>query len=282
MKKALACFIVLLLSPLFLRAQVADNTALVGTVTDPTGSMVVAAKVTGVNRDTKVTYTGTTNAEGFYSIPFVSPGTYDITVEMTGFRKMTSTGVVVEINHAVRTDFSLSVGSETSTVSVSADNPPLSTDDALLGETIASQQVHDLPLNGRHAIDLAATASNITISGNALTGNPPGNRASGSGTRNINNSISLDGISIMNNLITTATLSPNPDALSAVQTQNGNYTAQYGDYLGVHINLVSRTGTNQFHGTAYNFLQNDAMNAKSWLQPTTGLAAQKPKLRYNL
>jgi len=278
-KKAIACYLVLLLSPLFLRSQVADNTALVGTVTDPTGSVVVGSKVVGVNQETKVSYTGTTNSEGYYSIPFVSPGTYDVTVEMAGFRKMTSTGVVVQLNHSVRTDFALSVGSETSVVSVSADTPALSTDDALLGETIDSQQVHDLPLNGRHAIDLAATASNITISGQALTGNPPGNRASGSGTRNINNSISLDGISIMNNLITTATLSPNPDALSAVQTQNGNYTAQYGDYLGVHINLVSRTGTNKFHGTAYDYIQNDALNAKSWLA-TPG--SRKSKLRYNL
>src|SRR5206468_12735764 len=167
-KKALACYLILLLSPLFLHAQVADNTALVGTVSDPTGSVVTNAKVVGVNQETKVSYTGTTNAEGYYSIPFVSPGTYDVNVEMSGFRKMTSTGVIVQLNHSVRTDFALSVGSETSVVSVSADTPALSTDDALLGETIESQQVHDLPLNGRHAIDLAATASNITISGNAL------------------------------------------------------------------------------------------------------------------
>ena len=108
MKKALACYLAILLSPLFLRAQVADNTALVGTVTDPTQSVVVGAKVVGVNQDTKVSYTGTTNSEGYYSIPFVSPGIYDITVEMSGFRKMTATGVVVQINHAVRTDFSVS------------------------------------------------------------------------------------------------------------------------------------------------------------------------------
>ena len=281
MKKVI-CYLALLIAPIVLRAQVADNTALVGTVTDPTGSVVSGVKVVGTNRDTKVSYSGTSNAEGYYSIPFVSPGTYDINVETSGFKKMTATGVIVTINHAVRTDFTLSVGSETAEISVSADTPPLSTDDALLGETIDSQQVHDLPMNGRHAIDLAATASNITISGNALTGTPPGNRASGSGTRNINNSISLDGISIMNNLITTATLSPNPDALSAVQTQNGNYTAQYGDYLGVHINLVSKSGTNKLHGTVYDYLQNDAMNAKSWLQPTTGISAKKSPLRYNL
>ncbi|MBS1822842.1 MAG: TonB-dependent receptor [Acidobacteria bacterium] len=279
MKKLLGCLLTLLLAPLFLHAQVADNTALVGTLTDPTGSVVSGAKITATNRDTKVVYTGTSNAEGFYSIPFVSPGTYDINVDTSGFRKMKATGVIVTINHAVRTDFALSVGSETTEISVSADTPPLSTDDALLGETIDQQQVHDLPMNGRHAIDLAATASNITISGNALTGNPPGNRASGSGSRNINNSISLDGISIMNNLITTATLSPNPDALSAVQTQNGNYTAQYGDYLGVHINLVSKSGTNKFHGTVYDYIQNDAMNAKSWLA-TPG--SKVNKLRYNM
>jgi len=281
-KKRIVSLLLLLIAPVFLRAQAADNTSLVGTVTDPTGSVVVGAKVVGTNRDTRVEYAGTTNTEGFYSIPFVSPGTYDITVEMKGFKKVTSTGVVVTINHAVRTDFTISVGSEASEITVSADTPTLSTDDALLGETVDTEKVHDLPLNGRHAIDLAATASNITLTGNALTGNPPGNRASGSGTRPINNSISLDGISIMNNLITTATLSPNPDALDSVQTQNGNYTAQYGDYLGVHINLVSKSGTNKFHGTAYNYLQNDAMNAKGWLQPQTGLASTKPLLRYNL
>ena len=221
---------------------------------------------------------GTTNAEGFYSIPFVAPGTYNVTVEAPGFSKVTTNGVIVTVNLAVRTDAVLKVGSTASEVSVSANTPALSTDDALLGETVDSEKVHDLPLNGRHAIDLAATSSNITISGTALTGNPPGNRASGSGTRSINNSISLDGISIMNNLITTAFIAPNPDALDSVQTQNGNYTAQYGDYLGVHINEITRSGTNAFHGTAYDYLQNDGFNAKSWLQaPNTA----KAQLRYN-
>jgi hypothetical protein len=278
MKRILVYCLMILLSPLMLPAQVSNNTALVGTVTDPSGSVVSGAKVVGTNVNTKVQYTGTTNAEGYYSIPFVSPGTYDVAVEAPGFQKSVTHGVIVTINVAVRTDAALTIGSANTEVTVSANNPPLSTDDALLGETVDSQQVHDLPMNGRRAIDLAATASNITISGQALTGNPPGVRASGSGTRNINNSISLDGISIMNNLITTATLTPNPDALDAVQTQNGNYTAQYGDYLGVHINLVSRSGTNDFHGTIYDYIQNDALNAKSWLAKP---GSKKAQLRYN-
>ena len=277
MKKIALC-IALFLCPLAGYAQVANNTSLVGTVTDPSGSVVVGAKVVGVDRATKVEYPGTTNAEGFYSIPFVNPGTYDVTVEMPGFQKTTVSGVIVTINLAVRADAKLSVGSENTSVSISADTPALSTDDALLGETVNTEQVHDLPMNGRQALSLAQTASNITISGTALTGNPPGNNASGAGTRGVNNSITLDGISIMNNLGSTATLVPNPDALSAVQVQNGNYTAQYGDYLGVHINQVSLTGGNKVHGTIYDYFQNDAMNAKAWLSTP---ATRKPVQRYN-
>src|ERR1700722_9532509 len=262
-----------------LPAQVSNNTALVGTVTDQSGSVVPNAKVVGTNVDTKVEYPGTTNAEGYYSIPFVLPGTYNITVEAPGFSKVATKGVIVTINLAVRTDTVLKVGSTAAEISVSASTPVISTDDALLGETVSTEQVRDLPVLGRQALQLAQTASNVQVSGTALTGNPPGNRASGAGTRSINNSISLDGISIMNNLITTAFIVPNADALDSVQTQNGNYTAQYGDYLGVHINEVTKSGTNSFHGTAYDYLQNDAMNAKSRLQPVT---QAKAPLRYNL
>ncbi len=278
MKRILVCAAIFL-SSFIGYAQVANNTSLVGTVTDPSGSLVAGAKVTGVNVDTKVEYTGTTNQEGYYSIPFINPGTYDITVESPGFNKITSKGVIVTINIAVRTDVTLRVGSTVSEISISAETPSLSTDDALLGETVDAQRVHDLPLNGRNAINLAATTSNITVSGSTLTGNPPGNTASGSGTRGVNNSISLDGISIVNNLITTATLSPNPDALDSVQTQNGNYTAQYGDYIGVHINMVTRTGGNNVHGTAYDYIQNDIFNSYTF-GATPG--SRKSQVRYNL
>ena len=207
MKKALCSLLLLLLSPLMLPAQ-ANQTALVGTVTDQSGSVVPNAKVTGRNVATNVEYTGTTNAEGFYSIPYINPGTYDISVEAPGFSKVTTKGVIVTVNLSVRTDTTLKVGSTAAEISVSASTPAISTDDALLGETVSQQQVRDLPINGRQAIQLAATASNIVVNGTALTGNPPGNRASGAGTRSITNSISLDGISIMNNLITTAFIFP--------------------------------------------------------------------------
>src|SRR6185437_14418686 len=116
MKKALVFCLMLLLSPLMLPAQVSNNTALVGTIVDPSGGVVVGAKVVGVNVDTKVSYPGTTNSEGFYSIPFVAPGTYNVTAQAPGFQKAVTSGVIVTINIAVRTAFTLSIGSATTEV----------------------------------------------------------------------------------------------------------------------------------------------------------------------
>ena len=151
----------------------------------------------------------------------------------------------------MRTDFTLSVGATTDTVSVSASTPPLSTDDATLGETFGTRMVEDLPLNGHNAMEVAALSSNVVIgSKTTFTGVPPGEDFQGAGQREIQNSLTLDGVSIMNNLITAAAARPSTDTISEVQMQSGNYPAQYGSYLGIHINLVSKSGTNDLHGAA--------------------------------
>lgn len=267
MKKSLIYCCVLLLSPLFLRAQIANNTSLVGTVLNQNGSAVGGASVTAVEQTTKARYAATTNAEGYYAITFINSGTYDITVEQTGFKKATTVGVPVAVDLAVRTDFSLKVGSTTETVTVSASTPPLSTDDANLGETFSTQQVADLPVMGHSALDVATLASDVYIgSKTSYTGVPPGEDLEGAGQREIQNSLTLDGVSIMNNLITTAPARPGSDMISEVQMQSGNYPAQYGAYLGIHVNLVSKSGTNDLHGAAYDYVQNTALDAKPFTQ----------------
>jgi hypothetical protein len=260
-------------------AQVANNTSLVGTVTDATGGVIAGAHVTGVNRDTKVSYSGDTNGEGYYSIPFVAPGTYNITVEKSGFQKTTSSGVTVQLNMAARTDFNMSVGSENTEITVSAATPALSTDDALIGDTIDTHQVTNLPVNTRRVMDLATTSSNV-IQGpkTSFTGIPPGANYIGAGTREVTNSLTLDGITIMNSLVSSSPVTPNPDAVSAVQVQSGNYTAQYGAYMGIHINSDTKSGTNTLHGTAYDYVQNDFFNAKPWL---ASRGSKTPKMRFN-
>lgn len=263
MRKLFACFVMLFVGTLTLRAQVANNTSLVGTVVDSSGGVVVGAQVTGVNVATRVSYSGMTNAQGYYSIQFIAPGTYDITVTQSGFEKAVTSGVLVQTNQAVRTNMTLKAGSTSSTVTVSALNPALPTDSSFLGETFDSKQVADLPVMGHSALDVATVASNVYIgSKTSYTGIPPGEDLEGAGQREIQNSLSLDGVSIMNNLITTSPARPSTEMISEVQMQSGNYPAQYGAYLGIHVNMISKSGTNTLHGEAYDYVENTAFNAK--------------------
>ena len=254
------CFLAAIPSP----AQVANNTSLVGTVTDANG-VVMGAKVTAVNAGTNDTYSATTDEQGNYSITFVREGTYSITTEQVGFRKSVQNGILVENNRTVRTDIRLDVGSVSQSVVVNAAVPPISTDEATLAETINSRSVVDLPLNGRDTLKLAATTSNVIIGPkSSQTSVPPGEDFIGAGQREITNSLTLDGITIMNNLITVTHVVPSADAVEEVQVQNGNYTAQYGSYMGVHVNLASKSGTNGLHGALFEFVRNDMFDTHSF------------------
>jgi hypothetical protein len=199
MKKLLYCCLVFLITPLFLRSQVANNTSLVGTVVDTAGLPVIDGQVVATEENTKVKTAAKTNAQGYYSMGFMNPGTYDISVETNGFKKEIKTGVILPVNIAVRTNFSLAIGSAQDTVTVSADTPPMATDDATLSETFNQQTVEDLPIASHNAMDVAAVSSNVYIGAKtSYQGNPPGEDIEGAGQREIQNSISFDGVSIMN------------------------------------------------------------------------------------
>jgi len=153
---------------------------------------------------------------------FILAGVYDIAIEHPGFAKTVNRGVVVQSNQVVRTDVVLRVGATTDVVTVEATSPPISTDDATLSETLNTRSISDLPLNGRDALKLAATTSNVIVGPKSdFTGTPPGEDFIGAGTREITNSLTLDGITIMNNLITVTSVTPNLDAIQEVQIQNG-------------------------------------------------------------
>jgi hypothetical protein len=260
-------------------AQIANNTALVGTVVDASGSSVAGAQVTATEEATQVKYTATTNSQGYYSITFIKSGVYDLSVEKGGFSKERTVGIPVSVDVAVRTDFNLKIGSTTETVTITASTAPLSTDDANLGETFSTKQVEDLPVQGHNALEVAALASNVTIgSKTSYSGNPPGVDFIGAGQRETQNDLTLDGVSIMNNLGNVTPARPGTDMISEVQMQSGNYPAQYGAYLGVHINLVSKVGTNDFHGVVYDYIKNTALNAHNFLDSPT---QKKAPLNYN-
>jgi hypothetical protein len=275
---------IFLLSAFCAYAQLATTTALVGTVTDTTGTSVPGAKVTAVNRGTHDAYPAVTNEQGYYNIQFIAVGDYDLTIEHPGFQSSKVTGIHVDINQAVRTDVALKVGNVVESIVVQATAAAIKTDDATVSEIISTRSVSDLPLNGRDAMLLAVTTPGVILGQKSSTSaTPPGDDFNGAGTREIQNSMSLDGISIMNNLITNTPTRPMVETIQEVEVQTGTYSAQYGAYLGVHINMITKAGTNQIHGALVEFLRNQVLDARSYFTLPTAAnpTASKPPLRQN-
>jgi hypothetical protein len=172
----------------------------------------------------------------------------------------------------------LTIGSVAESVTVEASASVIRTDDASVSEIITTREISDLPLNGRDPMRLAITTAGVIPGLKATDGVPPGQGFIGAGTREIQNSMSLDGISIMNNLITTTPTRPMVESVQEVEVQTGTYSAQYGAYLGVHINMVSKSGTNALHGNLVEFVRNDAFDARPYfLNPNS----RKTVLRQN-
>ena len=258
------CFIALLGAAY---AQIATTTSLVGTVSDSSGKIIAGAKITAINAETLDTYSAITNQDGNYRIDFVRVGTYNVSAEFAGFSRLQHTGSVVTINQIVRNDFALHPGSVQESVSVEAVAPIIKTDDATISATISSTQIADLPMNGRNALMLATTTPGVLPGTKGTQGVPPGQDFIGAGTREIQNSMALDGISIMNNLITTSPTQPMVETVQEVEVQTGTYSAQYGAYMGVHLNMITKGGTNAIHGNFVEFIRNDAFDARGYFLP---------------
>src|SRR3954465_727475 len=243
-------------------AQLASQTALVGTVTDSGNLVVPGAQVTAVNVGTKDTYETTTSSEGYYNIQFVRTGTYEITISLTGFQTFKATGVQVAGNQVVRTDAVLKVGGLTEAVNVEARAQVLTTDSAVVSETIGKRAIVELPLNGRNVWSLASTTPGVLAGINSDIGLS----FRGAGQPEIQNSLSLDGINSSANLLASTSMRPIADAVEEIQVQTGSTSAEYGSYLGVAINVVTKSGTNAMHGSAFNFFKDDALNARGWFE----------------
>src|SRR5579871_2497135 len=259
-------------------AQIATTTSLVGTVTDASGKTVPGAKVTAVNSGTHDAYTAITSEQGYYNLQFVAVGDYNIQVEHPGFEITRVTRVHVDINQVVRNDVTLKIGNVVESVTVQATASAIKTDDAPVSEVISN--VADLPLSGQAGRDPMAIA--ITTPGvlqgtkSAATGTPPGEDFNGAGTREIQNSMALDGISIMNNLITNTPTRPMVETIAEMEVQTGTYSAQYGAYLGAHLNMITKAGTNDIHGALVEFLRNQKLDARNFFARTAN-----PPLRQN-
>ena len=252
------------------RSQEATGRIL-GTVTDPQGAVVPGAKVTVTNTGTQtaqITRDGVTDEEGNYQIPSLPIGTYRVTIERQGFKTFVSEDNRLQINQSLRIDAPLEVGTTTETVEVTGTAAAVETVVPTLGQSVTSRPIVNLPLNGRNVLQLALLQPGVSETNPSDTG---AGFFSIAGGRGDSVTFLLDG-GVNNNLLSNRVVfNPNPDTIAEFRLLTSNYTAEYGRNAGGIISVVTKSGTNEFHGSAFEFLRNDALNANSFFNNRNGL-----------
>ncbi len=260
--------------PAWLSAQV-DTATLVGTVRDASGAVVPGATVAATQVETNMGTTTKTDAEGNYVLTPLKIGKYSVTAEAAGFKKQTRGNITLNVQDRLPVDFDLQVGAVTETVNVSEAAPLVETETSSLGEVIDSRQITDLPLNGRDYLQLATLTTGVTdTSGGGNNGNIGGAFVA-NGTRGDLNNFLLDGIDNNSNDNGWAILRTNVDAIQEFKAQTSTYSAEFGRSGGAVINASIKSGTNQFHGGGFEFLRNDALDARGFFE-----APNQPKAAF--
>ena len=250
------------------RAQVYAG-SITGLVQDPSAAAVPNATVVVTDMGKGVTYSTTTDTSGRYVLRALPPSTYSIRVEAAGFRSERQSGIVLEVNQNLTWNVSLQVGTTQETVEVKAQPPVLATEDAVTGQELNRTKINDLPLIGRAVFDLAMLSPGINQpAGNTFGPNNMANNWISNGSRNAQADILIDGVSTVgveqNTAIVNPLYTPSVDAVQEFKVQQSNFSAEIGFSGATVVNVVTRSGTNDFHGSAYDFLRNDKLNAKNF------------------
>ncbi|MCL4854416.1 MAG: carboxypeptidase regulatory-like domain-containing protein, partial [Bryobacteraceae bacterium] len=248
-------------------AQTID-TGILGTVSDSASGRMAGAVVTITQPQTGLTRSIQTDASGQFEVRYLVPGEYIVEVAATGFQRARRAGIQLQIGQQARLEFTLQVGDVQQTVEVTGAAPLLQTENATLGEVVSHERIVNLPLNGRSFTQLAALTPGVRVVDPSLyTASTDGSRIIANGARDIWMQVNLDGVTMVNNRSNYVNLYPSIDALQEFRVQSGNYSAEYGGNGGANVNLQLRSGTNQFHGSVFEFLRNDAFDARGYFRP---------------
>ncbi|HEY0703543.1 MAG TPA: carboxypeptidase regulatory-like domain-containing protein [Candidatus Acidoferrales bacterium] len=240
------------------------NASMRGTVTDQSGAVVAGAKVTLTNTGTGIARSTTTGSDGLYLFDLVHVGKYKINVEKDGFTTYLQEGIVLELNQNGRVDVALKIGKTSQTVEVTANVAQVDTTGAVLGKVETQRMIVDLPLVDRDTLQLGLLQAGVfSPDQDDSSGNP----FSVSGQRSESLTFLLDGGNNTDFLGNNIVVSPNPDAVEEFKILTNNYDAQYGRTSGGIVNQVTKSGTNDFHGDAFEFIRNDVLNAKDYFLP---------------
>jgi Carboxypeptidase regulatory-like domain len=248
-----------------------------GIVTDSSGSVVPGATVSAINTQTAIHTVVKTDQKGFYSLPDLPVGTYDLEVDVRGFKTFEKTGIVVDANSAIRVDVRLEVGAVSERISVSANAAQVETQNTQMGEVITGQEMTSVPLNGRDFTDLLALQPGVVPNAYSTQGEGLNDRVVGGDTQGMNagdqsingqretsNGFMVNGANVEEGKNNGTTVIPNLDSIAEFRIITNNFDAEYGNYSGGQVNVVTKQGTNSFHGDAFEFNRNTDLNARNY------------------
>ena len=258
--------------------QSSSTGAITGITVDPSGAVVVAAEVTATNDATGDVRTTVSTSSGVYLFPFLPSGTYTLKTSKAGFKELIRTGIVVTVTETVRANLQLQMGKVSEVVTVTTEPELLKTEDSALGDVMNARAVLSLPLASRNytqIIGLSPGVSSEVTDATAL-GRGTGSEAAGDhgfsahGAGTNDNNYQVNGVEV-NDLMGSGSLSggvavPNPDSIEEFKVQTGQYDASYGRNAGANVDLVTKTGSNQVHGSLFEFFRNDDLNANTYFQ----------------
>ncbi len=252
------------------------NANVSGVVKDPTGASILNARVELTNVNTGVVRTTTTNNDGAYDFPSVVPGDYTMQASATGFAAVSQPAVTLQVSQIATFDFQLKVGSTTSSITVTATAAALQTSSSELGTVVTTNEVNDLPLNGRNFTQLLTITTGVANINTDQNGNGGGgwnghtvgttDIPAVNGAANRSNVFLLDGANDLNTLSGVYNYSPIIDGIQEFKTQGHNDLAEYGGAAGGLVTVVTKSGTNQYHGALWEFLRNEQMDSRGYFE----------------
>ena len=257
------------------RGRAQTTTAeLVGTVQDSTGAVIPGASITALNTETGVPRTTKSEESGEYVLTQLPPGPYSLTVEAPGFSKLVQTGIVLRINQQARLALTMTIGQQSETVEVTARQPLLESQSSSIGTVVDPKLVNQLPLNGRNFTQLATLSPGVTGVGQSATGTiqggsrpddkrPPAEIFS-NGNREGDNNFLFDGVDDNERLTLSIVVRPNVEDVREFKIQTNLYSADVGRNSGAVVDVVSKSGTNSFHGSAFEYIRNSYVDARSY------------------
>jgi outer membrane receptor protein involved in Fe transport len=245
---------------------------MVGVVRDQSGAVIAGVDLEIRNTDTAVSRKTVTNQRGEFTVPDLAPGPYEVILTHAGFRSVRQTDIVLEMDQVARMGFKLEVSAASQTIEViEAGAPLVNTDNGTKGQVMTANEIVEMPLNGRNITDLGTLAAGITPNNTSLQGSP----FAINGARPDNTNFIIDGFSSRESLFGGVLTSPNLDAMQEFKMQTNSFSAEYGRMAGGVMNMVLKSGTNQYHGTVFEFLRNDATDARNFFD------VKKSELRQN-